>query len=131
VRITAEDPANDFQPGAGTVDTVVLPGGPGIRVDTHLYPGYRVPPDYDSLLGKIISWGQTREQAVNRLERALAETFISGIPTTTSFLRLLISDGDFRRGDVHTGYVADFMNRNAAIISRLGDGLPLPAGWTQ
>jgi acetyl-CoA carboxylase biotin carboxylase subunit len=130
VRITAEDPANDFQPGAGTVDTVVLPGGPGIRVDTHLYPGYRVPPDYDSLLGKIISWGQTREQAVNRLDRALAETFISGIPTTTAFLRLLISDGDFRRGDVHTGYVADFMNRNAAIISRLGDGLPPPAGWS-
>jgi acetyl-CoA carboxylase biotin carboxylase subunit len=131
VRITAEDPANDFQPGAGTVDTVVLPGGPGIRVDTHLYPGYRVPPDYDSLLGKIISWGQTREQAVNRLDRALAETFISGIPTTTAFLRLLISDGDFRRGDVHTGYVAEFMNRNAAIISRLGDGLPPPAGWNQ
>ena len=131
VRITAEDPSNDFQPGAGIVDTVILPGGPGIRVDTHLYPGYRVPPDYDSLLGKIISWGQTREQAVNRLDRALAETFISGIPTTTAFLRLLISDGDFRRGDVHTGYVADFMNRNAAIISRLGDGLPSPAGWTQ
>ncbi len=130
-RITAEDPANDFQPGAGTVETVVLPGGPGIRVDTHLYPGYRVPPDYDSLLGKVISWGQTREQAVNRLDRALSETFISGIPTTTSFLRLLISDGDFRRGDVHTGYVADFMHRNAAIISRLGDGLPAPAGWTQ
>jgi acetyl-CoA carboxylase biotin carboxylase subunit len=131
VRITAEDPANDFQPGAGTVDTVVLPGGPGIRVDTHLYPGYRVPPDYDSLLGKIISWGQTREQAVSRLDRALAETFIAGIPTTTAFLRLLISDGDFRRGDVHTGYVADFMHRNAAIISRLGDGLPAPAGWGQ
>ena len=131
VRITAEDPAQDFQPGAGLVDTVVLPGGPGIRVDTHLYPGYRVPPDYDSLLGKIISWGQSREQAVNRLDRALAETFIAGIPTTAAFLRLLISDGDFRRGDVHTGYVADFMNRNAAIVSRLGDGPASSAGWTQ
>jgi acetyl-CoA carboxylase biotin carboxylase subunit len=131
VRITAEDPANDFQPGAGTADTVVLPGGPGIRVDTHLYPGYRVPPDYDSLLGKIISWGQTREQAVNRLDRALAETFITGIPTTTAFLRLLVTDSEFRRGEVHTGFVADFMNRNSAIISRLGDGLPAPAGWGQ
>ncbi|MCO5222390.1 MAG: acetyl-CoA carboxylase biotin carboxylase subunit [Thermomicrobiales bacterium] len=129
VRITAEDPAADFQPGAGTVDTVVLPGGPGIRVDTHLYPGYRVPPDYDSLLAKIISWGETRDQAVNRMDRALAETFISGIPNTTSFLRLLVTDGGFRRGDVHTGYVAEFMHRNAAIISRLGDGLPASAGW--
>ncbi len=131
VRITAEDPALDFQPGAGVADTVVLPGGPGIRVDTHLYPGYRVPPDYDSLLGKIISWGQTRDQAVNRLDRALAETFISGIPTTTAFLRLLITDSEFRRGEVHTGFVADFMNRNAAIISRLGEGLPIPAGFAQ
>lgn len=131
VRITAENPSMDFQPGAGIVDTVVLPGGPGIRVDTHLYPGYRVPPDYDSLLAKIISWGQTREQAVNRLDRALAETFISGIPTTTAFLRLLITDGEFRRGEVHTGFVADFMNRNAAIISRLGDGQPTPSRWQQ
>ncbi len=98
VRITAEDPARDFQPGAGTADVVVLPGGPGIRVDTHLYPGYRVPPDYDSLLGKIISWGQTREQAVSRLDRALAETVISGIPTTTAFLRLLVTDSEFRGG---------------------------------
>jgi acetyl/propionyl-CoA carboxylase alpha subunit len=83
------------------------------------------------LLAKVISWGQTREQAVNRLDRALAETFITGIPTTTAFLRLLITDSEFRRGEVHTGFVADFMNRNAAIISRLGDGLPAPAGWGQ
>jgi acetyl-CoA carboxylase, biotin carboxylase subunit len=129
-RITAEDPAAEFRPSTGTVDMFVQPGGPGIRVDTHVYPGYSVPPDYDSLLAKIVAWGQTRDQAVSRIDRALAETVIIGVPTTTSFLRLLVTDDGFRRADVHTSFVSDFMSRNAAIISRLGDHAPGHSGWS-
>ncbi|MBX3070202.1 MAG: acetyl-CoA carboxylase biotin carboxylase subunit [Thermomicrobiales bacterium] len=123
-RVTAEDPALDFRPVAGRVNQFVPPGGPGIRVDSHLYPGYVVPPDYDSLLAKVISWGQTRDQAIARMDRALAELIITGIPTSTAFLRMLVTDEKFRRGDVHTGFVAEFMNRNEALVSTLQDKTP-------
>jgi acetyl-CoA carboxylase biotin carboxylase subunit len=83
-----------------------------------------VPPDYDSLLAKVISWGQTRDQAIARMDRALAELIITGIPTSTAFLRMLVTDEKFRRGDVHTGFVAEFMNRNEALVSTLQDKTP-------
>lgn len=101
-RITAEDASADFAPGVGTVETYVAPGGPGIRVDSHLYAGYHVPPYYDSLLAKIIAWGRDRPEALARMDRALTETVITGIPTTVSFLRHLIADDAFQRGEVHT-----------------------------
>ena len=123
-RVTAEDPALDFRPVAGRVAQFVPPGGPGVRVDSHLYPGYVVPPDYDSLLAKVITWGQTRDQAINRMDRALAEFIITGIPTTTAFLRMLVSDERFRRGEVHTGFVAEFMTRNEALLGTLQDNAP-------
>ncbi len=123
-RVTAEDPALDFRPVAGRVNQFVPPGGPGIRVDSHLYPGYVVPPDYDSLLAKVISWGSTRDQAIARMDRALAELIITGIPTSTAFLRMVITDEKFRRGDVHTGFVAEFMNRNEALVSTLQERTP-------
>lgn len=115
VRITAEDANNDFAPGVGTVSTFIAPGGPGIRVDSHLYSGYQVPPNYDSLLGKIIAWGKDRNEALARLERALADTVIEGLPNTIGFLRQLLADESFRRGDVHTGFISDFFERRDAV----------------
>lgn len=123
-RVTAEDPAADFQPGAGRIERLLLPGGPGIRVDTHLFPGYTVPPHYDSLLAKICAWGHDRDEAIARMNRALMETTITGIPTSTAFLKFVINDDGFRRGELHTGFIPDFMTRNAAIVSRLGEMQP-------
>ncbi|MER3436587.1 MAG: acetyl-CoA carboxylase biotin carboxylase subunit [Chloroflexota bacterium] len=113
-RITAEDAANDFSPNVGTIDTFIMPSGPGIRFDTHLYAGYTVPPHYDSLLGKLIAWGQTRDEAIARMERALSELIITGIAHTGPFHRDLINDPAFRRGEVHTGFIADVLERRAA-----------------
>ena len=74
----------------------MAPGGPGVRVDSHLYAGYSVPPYYDSLLGKIIAWGRDRDEAAARMERALTETVITGVPQTVSFLRSIVADDQFR-----------------------------------
>ncbi len=117
-RITAEDASNDFAPNTGTIEMYVAPGGPNVRMDSHLYAGYAVPPYYDSLLGKVIAWGRDRNEAIARMERALAETVITGIHQTASFHRLLLADESFRRGDVHTGFLADFIDRNAAALKR-------------
>lgn len=105
-RVTAEDASRDFAPGVGTVETYVAPGGPGVRVDSHLYAGYGVPPYYDSLLGKIITWGRDREEAAARMERALTETVITGVPQTVSFLRRIIADDEFRAGVYDTGFIS-------------------------
>ena len=113
VRITAEDATNEFTPSVGTVETYVPPGGPGVRVDSHLYAGYNVPPHYDSLLGKIVVWGRDRMEAVARLDRALSETIISGVTTTTGFHRQILADDGFRRGDVHTSLVAELLKRQS------------------
>ncbi len=113
VRITAEDAANDFSPNVGTVETFLAPGGPGIRFDTHLYTGYKVPPHYDSLLGKLIAWGSSRDEAIARMERALGEFVVTGIVHTAPFHRTLLADDTFRRGDVHTGLVSDILQRQA------------------
>ena len=121
-RITAEDAAQDFAPNVGVVETYVAPGGPGVRVDSHLYAGYAVPPHYDSLLGKVIVWGKDRPEAIARMERALAETVITGIAHTVPFHRGLIADPAFKRGDVHTGFVAEFQDRyhNHSLAERNG-----------
>ena len=110
-RITAEDAANDFRPSVGTVDTYVAPGGPGVRMDSHLFSGYSIPPNYDSLLGKVITWGTTREQAVARMERALRETVLTGVTHTVPFHREILADAAFQRGEVHTGFIPELMNR--------------------
>jgi len=106
-RITAEDAAADFAPSVGTVETYVAPGGPGVRVDSHLYAGYAIPPYYDSLLGKIIVWGRDRTEAIARMERALAETVITGVAHTVPFHRRLLDDAAFRDADVHTGFIEE------------------------
>jgi acetyl-CoA carboxylase biotin carboxylase subunit len=94
-RISAEDPHEDFLPSAGHIDGVLLPGGPGIRVDSALEPGMEVTRYYDPLLGKVIAWGRTREEAVARLRRALSETAISGVPTTIPFHLWALKDEEF------------------------------------
>jgi acetyl-CoA carboxylase biotin carboxylase subunit len=111
-RITAEDAMNDFQPSVGTVSTYVAPGGPGVRVDSHLFSGYTIPPTYDSLLGKIITWGKDRDEAIDRMKRALHETVITGVSQTVPFHRAIMADLEFRKGDVHTGFIPQFMERS-------------------
>ncbi|CAN5810723.1 acetyl-CoA carboxylase biotin carboxylase subunit [soil metagenome] len=110
-RVNAEDTERDFRPVAGTVDAYLVPGGPGIRVDSHLYPGYVIPSNYDSLLGKVIAWGPTRDVAIARLERALSEMLITGVATTIPFLQRVLRDSSFRAGGVSTRFVAELLDR--------------------
>ena len=104
-RINAEDPRFGFAPTPGTVEELILPAGPGIRVDTHLCPGYTVPSIYDSLIAKVISYGRTRKEAITRMERALREMVVRGFTTTAPFHRRLLSHKSFRNGKVWTRFV--------------------------
>ena len=101
-RINAEDPGDNFAPQTGTIEELQLPGGPGVRVDTHLYSGYEVPPYYDSLLAKLIVWGETREIALARSRRALGEFKVGGIKTNLPFHRGIIDNAAFLDGAVST-----------------------------
>jgi acetyl-CoA carboxylase biotin carboxylase subunit len=105
-RVNAEDPGNDFLPSPGTVRNVSWPTGAGIRVDTHIVPGSRVPPFYDSLLGKIIAHGADRAAALARLQRAIAETHIGGVATNLLFHAQVLADSEFRAGGVDAGFAA-------------------------
>ncbi len=98
LRINAEDPSQDFRPQAGRVERYLPPGGPGVRMDSHLYPGYDVPPFYDSLLGKLICWGADRQTAINRARGALDELVIDGMITNVAFHRAVLTDAAFLEG---------------------------------
>ncbi|HEX5570802.1 MAG TPA: acetyl-CoA carboxylase biotin carboxylase subunit [Ktedonobacterales bacterium] len=106
-RITAEDPAYDFRPQTGVIEEYLPPSGPGVRVDSHLYRGYEVPPHYDSLLSKLIVWAPTREQAIARGKRALEEYVLEGLPTTIPFHLSLLENETFQRGAVYTNFLAE------------------------
>jgi acetyl-CoA carboxylase, biotin carboxylase subunit len=106
-RINAEDPGEDFRPSPGEIVQLELPGGAGVRVDTAIYAGYRVPPFYDSLVAKLIVWGNDREEAIARGRRALGEFTIGGIDTTISFHLQLLDDQAFLRGAYHTDYLVE------------------------
>ena len=106
-RINAEDPEKSFAPSPGEVRGLHLPGGPGIRVDSHVFEGYRIPPYYDSLVAKVIAWGTGREESIARMRRALDEMRVPGIATTIGFHRRLLDDARFRAGEVHTRFVED------------------------
>jgi len=106
-RITAEDAEHNFQPQTGTVEQYLPPGGPGVRVDSHLYAGYQVPPHYDSLLAKLIVWDETREAAIARMQRALDEFVIDGLATTIPFLRRLLGHEGFIRGETYTRFIQE------------------------
>ena len=108
-RINAEDPYNNFMPSPGTIDLWYAPGGKGVRVDTHVYSGYTVPPHYDSMIAKLIVTGATREIAIARMKRALGEFMIRGIKTTIPFQQEIIAHPDFAAGTYDIGWVARFL----------------------
>ena len=108
-RINAEDPSQNFRPAPGKITGWLPPGGPGVRVDSHVYTGYEIPPFYDSLIGKVIVWGVDRDHALRRMRRALSECAITGIPTTIDFHLALLDRPEFQRGDVHTKFVEQDM----------------------
>ena len=110
-RITAEDPAADFRPSPGTVTSAVFPAGPGIRVDTHVQAGAAVPPQYDSLLAKLVASGADRAQALARLRGALARCEIGGVATTLPLLSAMVDDTEMAAGGVDLGFMARFLGR--------------------
>jgi acetyl-CoA carboxylase biotin carboxylase subunit len=107
-RINAENPRT-FIPSPGEIKKYHPPGGPGIRMDTHIYGGYRVPPHYDSMIGKLIAWGYTRESAIARMKHALSEMVIDGIQTNAALQRRIMSDSVYRAGEHHIHYLADML----------------------
>lgn len=107
-RINAEDPDNNFIPSPGLVESFHVPGGMGVRVDTHVYAGYNIPSQYDSLLAKIIVHADDRPSAINRMQRALEETIIEGPKTTIAFQQAIMRNEDFRKGDYTTGFLDTF-----------------------
>lgn len=107
-RINAEDPYNDFRPSPGKITVLHTPGGHGVRVDSHIYAGYTIPPYYDSMIGKLIAVAQTREEAINTMERALSEYVIEGVKTTIPFHQQLMKDEKFRKGDFNTKFIETF-----------------------
>ena len=106
-RINAEDPQNGFLPSPGVVKSIRFPSGPFVRVDTHLYQGYEIPPFYDSMVAKLIVWGETREEALHRLRRALNDFEIEGVPTTIKFHEALIQHPKFIESDVTTRFIEE------------------------
>ncbi len=108
-RINAEDPFDDFRPSPGRIEMYYQPGGRGVRVDTHVYAGYTIPPTYDSMIGKLIATGKDRREAIDRMNRALSEYMISGIKTTISFQQAIMQDPNFRRGVYSTGFIEQLL----------------------
>jgi acetyl-CoA carboxylase biotin carboxylase subunit len=107
-RINAEDPYNDFRPSPGKITTLHTPGGHGVRLDTHVYSGYSIPPNYDSMIAKLITTAQTRQEAINKMKRALDEFVIEGIKTTIPFHRQLMDDPRYVEGNYTTAFMDDF-----------------------
>jgi acetyl-CoA carboxylase biotin carboxylase subunit len=108
-RINAEDPHNNFRPAPGKVTTFHAPGGHGVRMDTHVYAGYMIPPHYDSMIAKLIVTAQTREEAINKMKRALDEFVIEGIKTTIPFHQQLMVHPDYVAGNYTTKFMEDFV----------------------
>ncbi len=108
-RINAEDPYNDFRPAPGKITRLNIPGGHGVRVDTHVYAGYTIPPNYDSMIAKLIVSAQTREEAIAKMRRALDEFYIEGVKTTVPFHRQLLDDPDFLAGNYTTKFMETFV----------------------
>jgi acetyl-CoA carboxylase, biotin carboxylase subunit len=106
-RINAEDPDNDFKPCPGTIGKYFVPGGPNVRVDSHAYSGYTIPSYYDSLIGKLIVHGSTREEAIGTMIRALDEYTVENIKTTVPLLKKVLNHAAFRRGQIHTGFLSE------------------------
>ena len=113
-RINAEDPFNNFTPSPGRLELFIPAGGPNVRVDSHVYSGYRIPTYYDSMIGKLIVWGRTREDALSTMRRALDEMTIEGVKTTIPFQKQIVSHKSFNEGKYDTGFVERFMQESSA-----------------
>ena len=111
-RINAEDPENDFRPSPGKIETLHFPGGHGVRLDTHVYSGYIIPPFYDSMIAKLITTAQTREEAINKMKRALDEFIIEGVKTTIPLHKRLMENKDFINGNYTTKFMETFKLKN-------------------
>ena len=129
-RIYAEDPDNQYFPSPGKITLLQEPSGPGVRLDTGVYEGWIVPTEYDPLLAKLTAYGESREQAISRLLRALGEVFVGGIQTNISLFQRILCDDDFRAGRVDTGYLDRLVpstpvvsNREHSEIAALAAGL--------
>ncbi|MBL4847330.1 MAG: acetyl-CoA carboxylase biotin carboxylase subunit [Planctomycetes bacterium] len=110
VRINAEDPDDGFKPRAGTIERLFAPGGRRVRWDSHIYAGYKIPPTYDSMIGKLIVWGEDREQAIEGMKRALDELIVEGVPTSASLHRRIMNNVHFRRGNITTSFIEDYFS---------------------
>jgi len=110
-RINAENPYDDFRPSPGRIDMHYSPGGHGVRVDSHVYAGYVIPATYDSMIGKLITYGKDRREAIDRMSRALGEYLITGVKTTIPFEQNILLDPDFRRGVYSTGFIEQLLRR--------------------
>jgi acetyl-CoA carboxylase biotin carboxylase subunit len=108
-RINAEDPFDDFRPSPGRVEMYFQPGGRGVRVDTHTYAGYTIPPTYDSMIGKVVTYGKDRREAMDKMSRALSEYLITGIKTNISFQQAILQDPNFRRGVYSTNFIEQLL----------------------
>ncbi len=117
-RINAEDPDHDFRPSPGRISGYLPPGGPGVRIDSHVYTDYQIPPYYDSLIGKLIVWGPDRPTAIKRMKRALRECALTGLPTTISFHQKILETPEFLQGEVYTNFVEQVMMPKKGVGSR-------------
>jgi acetyl-CoA carboxylase biotin carboxylase subunit len=107
-RINAADPSDNFMPSPGRIENLIIPGGPWVRLDTHIYSNYEISPFYDSLIGKLVVWGKDRPMAIKRMQRALREFSIQGIKVTTGFHEMVFQDQDFIKGDIHTHFLEKY-----------------------
>lgn len=108
-RINAEDPDHNFRPSPGRISGYLPPSGPGVRMDSHVYTDYEIPPYYDSLIGKLIVWGSDRPSAILRMKRALRECAVTGLPTTINFHQRILETPEFQKGDIYTNFVDKVM----------------------
>jgi acetyl/propionyl-CoA carboxylase alpha subunit len=106
-RINAEDPLNNFVPSIGLITSYIEPGGPGVRVDSGIYAGYTIPPFYDSLAVKLLTWGNNRSECIERMKRALGEFVIEGIQTIIPFHKVMMNDEEFIKGNIHTEFIQE------------------------
>ncbi|NJK56602.1 MAG: acetyl-CoA carboxylase biotin carboxylase subunit [Pleurocapsa sp. SU_5_0] len=109
-RINAEDPKHNFRPQPGRISAYLPPGGPGVRMDSHVYTDYEIPPYYDSLIGKLIVWGENRDVAIKRMRRALRECAITGVPTTIEFHQRILETPAFLSGEIYTDFIAKHLS---------------------
>lgn len=112
-RINAEDPDYNFRPHPGRISGYLPPGGPGVRMDSHVYTDYEIPPYYDSLIGKLIVWGNDRPSAILRMQRALRECAVTGLPTTINFHQRILESEEFLKGEVYTNFVEQLMQKKS------------------